>query len=98
MLACVRDFLTQIRRGNLRIVNYVSGLLGVNISLYGKILMCIQYRQRNMLLLFYLYRFYSPFMNISLISSRSFIKGGRKPENPGKNHLTIRKQNWLSHM
>ena len=30
---------------------------------------------------------------ISLISSRSFIEGGRKPENPEKNHLTIRKQN-----
>ena len=37
--------------------------------------------------------FYGPFKNISLISSQSFIKGGRKPENPGKNHLTIRKQN-----
>ena len=34
-----------------------------------------------------------PFKNISLMSSRSFIKGERKPENPGKNHLTIRKQN-----
>ena len=29
----------------------------------------------------------------SLISSRSFIEGGRKPEYPEKNHLTIRKQN-----
>ena len=37
--------------------------------------------------------FYGPFKNISLISSRSFIEGGRKPENPEKNHLTIRKQN-----
>ena len=27
------------------------------------------------------------------ISSRLFIKGGRKPENPGKTHLTNRKQN-----
>ena len=36
---------------------------------------------------------YCPFKNISLISSQSFIKGGRKPENQGKNHLTIRKQN-----
>ena len=26
------------------------------------------------------------------------MKGGRKPENPGKNHLIIRKQTWLSHM
>ena len=34
--------------------------------------------------------FYGPFKNISLISSRSFIEGGRKPE---KNHLTIHKQN-----
>ena len=42
---------------------------------------------------FFWFGFYSPFQNISLISSRSFIKGGRKPENPEKNHLTIRKQN-----
>ena len=42
---------------------------------------------------FFLFGFYGPFKNISLISSRSFIKGGRKPENPEKNHLTIRKQN-----
>ena len=34
-----------------------------------------------------------PLQEYSLISSRSFIKGGRKPENPGKNHLTNRKQN-----
>ena len=33
------------------------------------------------------------FKNTSLISSRSFITCGRKPENPVKNHLTIRKQN-----
>ena len=32
---------------------------------------------------FFLFGFYSPFKNISLISSGSFIKGGRKPENPG---------------
>ena len=37
--------------------------------------------------------FYVSFKNISLISSRSFIKAGRKPEYPGKKHLTIRKQN-----
>ena len=43
--------------------------------------------------LFFWHGFYGPFKNISLISSRSFIKGGRKPENPGKNHLTICKQN-----
>ena len=35
---------------------------------------------------------YGPFKNISLIWNRSFIKGGRKPENPEKNRLTIRKQ------
>ena len=33
---------------------------------------------------FFSFGFYSPFNNISLISSRSFINGGRKPENPGK--------------
>ena len=37
--------------------------------------------------------FYGPFKNISLISSWSFIKGGRKLESWGKNQLTIRKQN-----
>ena len=42
---------------------------------------------------FFLFGFYGPFKNISLISSQSFIKGGGKPENPGKKHLTIRKQN-----
>ena len=42
---------------------------------------------------FFWFGFYGPFKNISLISSRSFIEGGRKPENPEKNHLTIPKQN-----
>ena len=42
---------------------------------------------------FFWFGVYGPFKNISLISSRSFIRGGQKPENPGKNHLTIRKQN-----
>ena len=42
---------------------------------------------------FFWFGFYGPFKNISLISSRSFTEGGRKPENPEKNHLTIRKQN-----
>ena len=42
---------------------------------------------------FFWFGFYGPFKNISLISSRSFIEGGRKPEYPEKNHLTIRKQN-----
>ena len=41
---------------------------------------------------YYWFGFYGPFKNISLISSWSFINGGRKPENPGKNHLAIRKQ------
>ena len=47
----------------------------------------------NPYLFILLFRFYGPFKNISLLSSRSFIKGGRKPENPEKNYLTIRKQN-----
>ena len=42
---------------------------------------------------FFWFGFYGPFKNISLISSRSFIEGGRKPENPEKKQLTIRKQN-----
>ena len=42
---------------------------------------------------FFFFFFYGPFKNISLISSRSFIKGGRKPENLGKKHLTTLKQN-----
>ena len=42
-------------------------------------------------LFFFLFGFYGLFKNMLLISSRSFIKG-RKPENPGKNHPTIRKQ------
>ena len=42
---------------------------------------------------FFWFVFYGPFKNISLISSRSFIEGGRKPEYPEKNHLIIRKQN-----
>ena len=39
-----------------------------------------------------------PFKNISLLSSRSFIKGGQKLENLWKNHLTLRKQNLAFHM
>ena len=46
---------------------------------------------------FFWFGFYGPFKNISLISSWSFIEGGRKPENPEKNHLTIRKQNLAFH-
>ena len=41
---------------------------------------------------FFLFGFYSPFKNILLILHQLFMKGGWKPENPGKNHLTIRKQ------
>ena len=44
---------------------------------------------------FFWFGFYGPFKNISLILSWSFIKGGWKQENPGKNHLTIRKQNLV---
>ena len=40
------------------------------------------------------FMFYSPFKNISLISSRSFIKLERKLKNPGKNPLTICKKNF----
>ena len=43
-------------------------------------------------LFIYLFGFYGPFKTISLISSDP-LKGGRNPENPGKIHLTIRKQN-----
>ena len=38
--------------------------------------------------------FYGPFKNISLISSRSLIRGGGKPEYPEKNHLTYRCRTW----
>ena len=33
---------------------------------------------------FFLFGFYGPFKNISLISGWLFIKGGQKPDNPGK--------------
>ena len=42
---------------------------------------------------YFWFGFYSPFKNNSLKLSQSFIKGGWKPENWGKNHLTICKQN-----
>ena len=45
------------------------------------------------IIIIFLFGFYGPFKNISLISSRSFIKCGWKQENPRKNHLTIQKQN-----
>ena len=38
--------------------------------------------------LFFLFGFYSPYKYISLILSWSFIKGGRKRENPGKSGST----------
>ena len=41
----------------------------------------------------YLFIFFGPFKNNLRISSRSFIKEGRKPENPEKNRLTVRQQN-----
>ena len=46
--------------------------------------------------MFFVFLFYGPFKNISLILNRLFIKGGPKAENPGKNHLTIRKLRHLS--
>ena len=46
----------------------------------------------------FLFGFYGLFKNISLISSRSFIKGGRKPENPGKTTWPSVIRTWLSHM
>ena len=52
----------------------------------------------SMFFCFFLFGFNGPFKNISLISSRSFIKGGRKLENPEKNHLTIHKQNLALRM
>ena len=38
--------------------------------------------------------FYGSFKNISLISSGSLIKDGRKPEYSEKNHLTYRCRTW----
>ena len=43
---------------------------------------------------FFLFGFYGPFKNISLISSRLLIRGGGKPEYPEKNHLTYRCRTW----
>ena len=48
---------------------------------------------------FFLFGFYSPFKNISLILSQSFIKGGWKPENLGKkNTWPSVSRTWLFHM
>ena len=50
-------------------------------------------------IVFFLFGFYGCFKNISLISSRSFIKGGRKPENSGKKTTWPSiSRTWLSHM
>ena len=38
---------------------------------------------------FFCFGFYGPFKNISLISSRSFIKGGRKPESNDEHNSII---------
>ena len=47
---------------------------------------------------FFWFGFYGPFKNISLISSRSFIEGGRKPENPEKTTWPSVSRTWLSHI
>ena len=60
-----------------------------------EILLCIQIlsEKKNtyffylfyfILFIYFLCGFYGSFKNISFISNRSFIKSGRKPENPGK--------------
>ena len=40
------------------------------------------------------FRFYGPFKNISLISSRSLIRCRRNPGYPEKNHLAYRCRTW----
>ena len=60
--------------------------------------LCSKLKRKDSLFFFFFFfffgfGFYSPFKDISLISSQSFIEGGRKLENPGKNHLTICQQN-----
>ena len=49
---------------------------------------------RMIFFFFFGFGFYGSFKIISLISSRSLIKGGRKPEYPEKNHLTYRCRTW----
>ena len=39
-------------------------------------------------------RVYDPFKSVSLVWSRSLIRGGRKPEYPEKNHLTYLCRTW----
>ena len=46
----------------------------------------------------FLFGFYGLFKNSLLISSRAFIKGRRKPENPGKTTWPSVSRTWLSHM
>ena len=45
-----------------------------------------------------LFGFYGPFKNISLILSWLFIKGGRKPKNPGKTTCPSASRTWFSHI
>ena len=72
-------------------------LFRLSFGLWGKMMdPCFIHSDKSLIFFFFfffLFGFYGPFKNISLILSRSFIEGGRKPENPEKNHLTIRKQN-----
>ena len=73
------------------VYEYMIYILLMLIFIYINIL--IQFKTKVFFFVFFLFGFYGPFKNISLILSQSFIKGGQKLENPGKNHLTIRKQN-----
>ena len=47
---------------------------------------------------FFGFGFYCPFKKISLISSRSFIKGGKNRRTRGKNIWPAVSRTWLSHM
>ena len=62
-----------------------------------KIFKTVWIAKRNNFLFFFIW-VYSPFKNISLIWGRSFIKGGRKPENLGKTTWPCVRGAWLSHM
>ena len=46
----------------------------------------------------FLFGFYGPFKNISLIPSRSFIKGGRKRENLGKKGFWFYKMGYITQL
>ena len=82
---------------NILISNKITRVISIhqNILISNKLTRAISIHQNILIsnFFFFWFGFYGPFKNISLISSRSFIEGGRKPENPEKNHLTIRKQN-----